>query len=752
MASGYKPLYIAGMTTGLVQERQEFILPNDAYPRLENAYVWREKIKRKDGYELLGRLRRLLVGVSIGITGISPWTFNIFAVAVPAITEANAALEAVSITFGGITFTDNGDGTLTGSVAGNSGVINYATGSITLTHTAGAGVPATANINYFPNLPVMGLRSRELTSINNEELVAFDQKYAYVFSGTGFEEFIPGTTWSGNDSDFFWSTNYWTTGATNNRLFWVTNFSGTAGDPIRYTDGVTWTNFAPTVNVGGTVLAQCLCLLPYRGRLIAFNTLEGANLATSQPFPQRIRWSAIGDPLLADAWRDDIRGKGGFLNIPTSQSIVSVGFVRDNLVIYCESSTWQLRYTGRTIAPFQIERVNSELGAESTFSAVQFDTSLVGVGDKGIVECDSYKSELIDIKIPDLVFQFDNDSNGTKRVHGVRDFQKRLAFWTYPYNPDEPTGDVFPNRRLVYNYENDSWAIFTDSLTTLGTYQAISSRRWVDSDLTWESADFPWIDRPALFPSIVGGNQQGFVEYLDSKTTNDPSLYIKNITGNTTTVTVINSPNHNLETNMVIKITDIPTGTPFATSLNNKIFSIVRIDQDNFSIYKYNFVNGQFDIPQVDAPATYIGKGRISIRDNFSVVSKKFNFIEEGQCIQIGYIDILMDTTELGAISLNMYYDYNDSEPTNKSPQNVIQSTNLPDTFFNSVIPTTSPVNRQSSKTWQRVFCATRGAFLTIEWTLSNAQMVGNEQESEVQIDAQILWMRRAGTQLPIGV
>lgn len=65
--AGYQPLYISGMETGLVQSRQEFILPNDAYPVLENAFVWRERIKRKQGYKLLGRLRRVFVDLSLEI-------------------------------------------------------------------------------------------------------------------------------------------------------------------------------------------------------------------------------------------------------------------------------------------------------------------------------------------------------------------------------------------------------------------------------------------------------------------------------------------------------------------------------------------------------------------------------------------------------------------------------------------------------------------------------------------------------------
>jgi hypothetical protein len=747
------------MQTGLVQEREEFILPNDAYPILQNAYVWRERILRKHGYQLLGRLRRILTAQALGnTTGAGSFEGSlkiIFSL------ETNASIEvgSVVITDGTNTYTDNGTGILVG-VPGGSGTINYSTGVITITGGAIAS-PLLVTFNYFPGLPVMGLRSRELNDINNEQLIAFDQVYAYNFGATGWEEFLPGTVWTGSDSEFFWSTNYWVAN-NNNKIFWVTNFNNT--DPIRYTNGTgNWVNFAPQINVAGDLLNQCLALLPFRGRLVAFNTLEGATLAGSVQYSNRIRWASIGNPFTtvspivstvsADAWRDDIRGKGGFLDIPTSETIVSVGFVRDNLVIYCERSTWQLRYTGRSIAPFQIEKVNSELGAESTFSAVQFDTSLVGIGDKGVVECDSFKSQRIDVKIPDLVFTFNNDADGPRRVHGIRDFQKRLAFWTYPYKPDERPTDFFPNRRLVYNYENDSWAIFTDSLTALGTYQPQSGRRWQDftrPDVdTWENQNYPWIDRQSRFPSIVGGNQQGFVEYLDSQVKNDISLSIFGITGNTTTSTTITSPSHNLETGQVIEVLGIPTGTPFATSLNGNKFGVVRVTADVFELKVYDPSTGQFSLPQLDSPAVYIGGGSIAILDNFRIVSKRFNFLDLGQTIQLGYVDVLMDQTTEGAVSINVYIDYNNNSPVNITPQNLIPtSTNTPDLFFNSVVPTSSEGGIDSTKHWHRVFSQSRGSFLAIEWTLSNAQMIGPEQQSDVQIDSQILWMRPAGNQL----
>lgn len=761
----YSPLYVKQYEKGLVQGRQEFILPEDAFPVLENAYIWRERILRKSGYRLLGRLRRVLTGQALGnLDGSGNFTGSIRTILS---LETNAELEVGSVVFsdGTNTYTDGGNGILTGS-PGGSGTINYSTMAFTISGGS-AGAALTASFNYFPNLPTMGLRSRELNDINNEQLIAFDTKYAYRYT-SGWQEFIPGTTWTGDDSDFFWSTNYWV-GDGNLKIFWVTNFSGQLGDPIRYTNGASWINFAPQIDSAGNILAQCLAMLPFRGRMVTFNTFEGANLAASVQYRQRIRWAAIGNPFStvsaivstvnANAWRDDIPGQGGFLDIPTAEDIVAVGFVRDNLVIYCERSTWQLRYTGRSIAPFQIEKINTELGAESTFSAVQFDTSLVGIGDKGVVSCDSYQSSRIDIKIPDLVFKFNNDTDGPKRVHGIRDFQQKIAYWTYPA---AETRARYPDRRLVYNYENDSWAVFTDSFTCLGTYQPQSSYKWNDfpnngdPNNQWENCNFPWQNEASLFPAIVGGNHQGFVEYLgqqnfESQVTNDVSLYVQNIIGNTPTPTYIVSPNHNLQTGQIVEVLQIPSGTPFST-LNQQVFRVELIDANSFYLYKYNSASGTFNLPQLDSPATYIGGGKISVRDNFNITSKKFNFLDGGQNIQFGFMDILINSTDSGAITMNVYADYNDSLPVNIYPQNQLDNTLQSDVFFNSIIPTYSEVNRNSSKNWQRIYCNSRGAFITLQFTFSNSQMAGNEHGKEVQIDAQILWMRPAGRQLALGV
>ena len=770
----YQPIKIAGMQTGLVESREEFILPNDAYPILQNAFVWRERIKRKKGCNQLGRLTRLFSTAMNGLAIDGSGNGNVFT-ALSITTPPYTILPgSVSIGYNGNQYTDpNSDGNLVGVPSG-SGTINYITGAV---HFSPGFFAGTINSIYIAsNLPVCGILNREIDSQNTEQTIFFDTTYAYQYSSGSFIEYPSATptTWNGADYQLFWGTNYWTSSA-NLKVFWVTNFNITQStyDPIYYTDGTDWVPFAPTIDEAGNVLAQCQILLPFRGRLLAFNTYEGPSLTdpNSIQYRQRIRWSAIGTPFSdtssivstvnPNAWRDDIRGQGGFLNIPTNQDIISVGIVRDNLVIYCERSTWQLRYTGRSIAPFQIERVNAELGTESTFSAVQFDTSLVGFGDKAIVECDSFKSAPIDIKIPDLVFSIENQNNGNDRVVGIRDFQQRLAYWMYPINNDEyvkigfiPT---FPNRRLVYNYENDSWAIFNDSFTYFGSFQSDGARSWVQSNFPWSQANFTWQTAPALFPYIIAGNQQGFILVLDQKVTNDPTLSILAISSGTGAITVITSNDHNLASSANLvpadgQVVQLINMTGDYSYLNNLIVGISRIDDNNFSIYTYSSDTESFSEPVLFQSGTYNGSGSIIVRDGFSIQSKKFNFLDEGNTIQLGYIDVLMNTTSNGAITMNVYADYNDSQPINTYPQNANDVTDEPDTFFNSVIPTSVSVDRSSTKNWQRIYCATRASFLTTEFTLSNAQLNGVEQENDVQIDCQVMWVRRAGRQLPIGV
>ncbi|MHB1059851.1 MAG: hypothetical protein ACYC0F_18415, partial [Rhodanobacter sp.] len=504
----YTPSLIADVKTGEELDKEPFLLMDDAFPNLENAYLHRRKIKKKLGKSLLGRLRRDLTSKAIGNTGASPWSFNLFTVASISNSTAQSLVPGtviITISTGPIVFTDNGLGVLSSVTPGNSGTINYASGAIVLTHTAGAGVATTATFSYYPCLPSMGLPQRELLGINADDSIAFDTKYAYVYDNSiqRYKE-TPSTlttTWSGSDSDFFWSINavgaIFTTNnvaglqaydvnrfqnavvgppstidvrttATNSlqvgdQVIFI-NLSGAAaannglrgivtiiiapnevtiqnidgatwtndaavttgnlivatqnivGDGIRWYDGVSWRNYNPPVTAT-TALLGGLILVYYRNRMVVLSSIEGnsnGGTLSQNSFRQRARWSQNGSPFAIgplpslnniygvdpNAWREDIPGRGGALDAPTEEQIVSAGFLKDTLIVFFERSTWRLRYTNNEIQPFQWERVNQDYGSESTFSTVLFDVGPITVGLRGIVQSDGVNTLRIDNLIP----------------------------------------------------------------------------------------------------------------------------------------------------------------------------------------------------------------------------------------------------------------------------------------------------------------------------------------------------------------
>jgi len=262
-------IVIGPFNNGLRNDRTAFNIDDDSFPVLINAYQWRGRVKRKRGTSFLCRLTRTLPTASIGNTSASPWTIStIYSTYVPAITaETNASIKpgsvVITISSGPIVFTDQGDGTLTSPTPGNSGTINYVTGVIVLTHTAGAGVSTTATFSYYPSLPVMGLEDFSISSSQFPGTIAFDTVYSYSiqqnspylpydvsfyknlstgsYSGYTRKTTTSQSLWSGQDYQQFWSVNYqgamWTTNGVT--VPFVSTNIGMQFKPITVVDNIT---------------------------------------------------------------------------------------------------------------------------------------------------------------------------------------------------------------------------------------------------------------------------------------------------------------------------------------------------------------------------------------------------------------------------------------------------------------------------------------------------------------------------------
>ena len=689
----FQPLNILFDRPGLVKNKKGFLLLDNSFQSLNNAYVYRQSVKKREGIKLVGRLRRAFTATAAGNVTIGAGTtvFNLFTqLGISLVTEPNASIEpgnisTITLAFGAPfsqTFTDStGTGVMTGFVGPITSVsINYATGDVTVVN-GGGGFGASAliaTVAYYPGFPVMGIDLRELGDINNEQTVIFDTRYVYTYDDNDFSS--PSTSvWAGSDSEFFWMANY--RGSTpQSRLFFVTNFAApgaSVNNRIRYTsDVVTWTDFTPAVD-GTNSIFQCKLIIPYYGRLLFLNVYEGANAAASVRIFNRCRFSQVGDPTQVDAWRSDQFGKGGFIDAPTNEEIVSARFYKNTLIVFFEKSTWQLRYVGEYGLPFIWERISSDYGSESTFSTVLFDQGVLAVGDKAIVSSSGNDVQRIDLEIPDTVFEFHNEDEGKERVQAARDFQKEIVYWCYS---DGGLARKFPNRVLLYNYRNNTWAIFRDSVTTFGQLTNSSGDSW-DLPISWDS-DTSWDTfYQGEFPTIISGNQEGFVHYYQFFLDPDPvmdneitlmeheSLFVKSITRSAASDLRLEIPNHNLENGEIIFLSGLnfvttSTGTVLTTSLNNKFYLVKKVDDNNIDLSQYVLSTNTYEstshneIGYTPAPGTgtYMGGGVVALLPKLQIITKDFNPIQQqGLQFKSSYTDFQTDATPNAQVSVNIY-------------------------------------------------------------------------------------------------
>lgn len=266
-------IVVGPINHGLRTDREPFVIDNDSFPVLINAYQWRGRIKRKRGTSFLGRLTRYFDSTNISYTSTS--TFALVAGAGNLLTgfslQANGNIIPGSVT---ITDTNTGDvytdtpmnGTLLkNGVADPGSTINYASGAITI---AGGGADlVSASFLYYPDLPVMGLRDFVMTSSAFPGTIAFDTVYSYNIltttphniydvsfyknppaDPTNLPGYVPKTnvtptTWNGADYQQFWTINY-------QGAMWATNGINIPFNPanvgMQFKDILTVTVLSPT--------------------------------------------------------------------------------------------------------------------------------------------------------------------------------------------------------------------------------------------------------------------------------------------------------------------------------------------------------------------------------------------------------------------------------------------------------------------------------------------------------------------------
>ena len=700
--------FIGPMNSGLQNDVKPWLLPDDAFSKLNNAYVFRGSLKKRFGSYLIGDVEKvdpLRSRLRINLGKTDPITGNL-AGSAPGIKynigqQFSIGTEVFTVT----TIGAPADMITTGSATKKK--YNTTNGAFEI---EGATVDTTCY--FYPADPVMGLPSYEGTAINFEPLWAFDTQFAYEYISGAFAR-LGTALWSGTDSDYFWHVNY--RGITPYDIYsFVTNF--VAADGIKYWNGLVWNVLNPKTSQiiapakVENKLVTCKIIISFKNRLLALNTIESID-GSNKNFANRCRYSQNGDPFDTDAWQEITpAGRGGWIDAPVKEQIVSAQLLRDRLIVFFERSSWELVYTGNQITPFVWQQINSELGVESSFSSVPFDGAVIGIGNVGIHACTGASVDRIDNLIPDEVFNIKNTDSAVNRVYGIRDYFSEMVYWTFP------TDTKFSKKILAYNYAMGSWAFFDDSFTCFGYYQPSESKTWEISELKWLEYSEPWKDPQfkAQYRTVAAGNQQGFVSIFNvGLERNAPALSIANISGSENEFVVID---HTLSNGDYVLVENISSDFALFEILNDKIFQVEFVDDDTIKLLNEN--GSYIDIGAGD---TYFGKGTISRVSQIDIETKEYNFYrEKGASVEVSKVDFFVDKTAKGEVTVDYFTSSSDiSLRGDSAVSKSIMGNGTLETF---AYPTVT-LEASQTRVWHPVYFQAHGDDIKLRIFLTPAQM-----------------------------
>lgn len=218
-------LVVGPINKGLRTDREPFVIDNDSFPTLVNAYQWRGRVKRKRGTSFLGRLNRFL-GTTNGSGNITV-TINISSSSPP--NPQSIQSEISQFVIGSDIFIDQGGGSPVSLVTNGAGAgtLNRTTTVLTITGSQ----PNTA-VYYYPDLPVMGLEELVLNAAQFPQTLAFDTVYSYQIStaspytiyDVSFYKNLPSSTYPSYVSKTTWTPVTWS--GPDYQQFWTINFAG----------------------------------------------------------------------------------------------------------------------------------------------------------------------------------------------------------------------------------------------------------------------------------------------------------------------------------------------------------------------------------------------------------------------------------------------------------------------------------------------------------------------------------------------
>jgi len=643
----YKPFLIAPFGTGLDTDVEPWLLPQDAFSNVVNGHIHHGVMEKREGFSKQG---------DIVHQDQTNWKIT-------AVTKANPGVVTVTATTG----LANSDTVEIRNVAGMTELNGnqYTVTGLTGTKFTLSGVNTTAFTTYtgtgdvyrIPENRVMGI-NQFVGSGNVKEVLAFDTKRAAKFNGTSLEydPIDSANIFASGETDYVWTANWSSTLSTAatplNRMYFTNGLAYSAGPPVingirYYTGSTTTTLFRPQINAGAYING-CKLIFAFRQRLLLLSTIEGAT-----SYPQRARWCQAQGPSVSDGWDDNKAGKGGFVDAPTGDQIISARFVQDILIVYFTDSVWTLRATADPALPFRWDKINDFRACDAKMSVEQFDRYVVAAGIRGLTATDGVETRRFDERIEDFVGSAVNES-AFKKIFSRRSFSTRRMWMLYPRVESDDADSA-----LIYDEESSAFSKYDIAMNVLGYGAAAQDDALSDfGDKTLANegdktiGDYFFDKGSEVF---LGGNRSGEIFVMEDGGDDNEFQFEAAIVG----ITAADPGVVTMTGSVGLSDGDLVTISSVAgmTEVNGREFTVASKSGNTFALKDED----------TSAYTAYTSGGnarsQISNSISFELNSAAWNpWMTEGKQSQLGYIDLFMDTHQTTTLTAQ-FFTNNEQNP-----------------------------------------------------------------------------------------
>jgi len=343
----------------------------------------------------------------------------------------------------------------------------------------------------------------------------------------------------------------------------------------------------PPASLGGDLEAARLCFF-YGDRLIFLNTKQDTyrypNRCLYSPLFNSV---AVGGNSIALDFSDK---NAGVVDAATSDEILGADFLAGDLIVYFkETGPWALKVTTDRFFPFRWEKLGPKgvSRCDAPKSVSSYFGEVTGAGILGIISTDGNTVGRVDNKLP---FFTRDDINPSKfqycyAVESERYRQRWLAYPSITSQEDSPdkvlVNGVEDNTWFIYDLPIHCFGNYHD---------AAFDQSWDEFTKPWDSYGGKWDSYTEFEKSlsVIGGSYDGYVFKMDTED-NDGQTDITGISqANPAVVTVANHRLNTGDVVKIYNVsgmTEINELQSQVTVVNDTSFQLNEIDSSSFTAY-----------------------------------------------------------------------------------------------------------------------------------------------------------------------